>query len=344
MTRSIRRAAPWVGLLAVLAACSATASSSASVGVSGSSSASAPSGVTGSPGPSRSAGVVALSSPSALASGLAHFSESEWGVDYPAAWRYYPISGFAFSFGSVEGYLASTPVDTGRICETTPNSKSCDARAYDLPQGNVVIAVGTGGIPMNDPVAFFDHPSEGTPTRVGGMAAVFKETRQSAERTLLTWEVARPIVYGNWVQLDADIRGPGEDILRAQVEALVASLRFTPEPTPISDDPAVARTIARQALAELKSDPAYACFPDAAGVSRRTTITSLPLGPPLDGPVPVTCSATIAPTDVGFWKLDMAIAWDAAEGRTAGASHTVQWLAPDGTLSGSGSSGDVPGG
>ena len=152
------------------------------------------------------------------------------------------------------------------------------------------------------------------------------------------------MTFGNWVQLDADIRGPGEDILRAQVEALVASLRFTPEPSPISDDPAVAQAIARQALAELKSDPAYTCFPDEAGASRTTTITSLPFGPPLDDPVPVTCSAAIAPTDVGFWKVDLLTSWDAAEGRTQGANHIVQWLDPDGTLSASGSSGDVPGG
>jgi hypothetical protein len=161
---------------------------------------------------------------------------------------------------------------------------------------------------------------------------------------LLKWEIARPTAFGNWVQLDADIRGPGEDLLRAQVEAFVASLRFAPEPTPLSDDPAVAQAIARQALTQLKSDPAYACFPDEAGASRATTITSLPFGPPLNGPVPVICSAAIAPTDVGFWKVNLVISWDAAEGRTAGANHIIQWLDPDGTLSASGSSGDVPGG
>jgi hypothetical protein len=104
---------------------------------------------------------------------MAHLSQAEWSADYPAAWRYYPISGFVFSFSSIQGYLGTTPVDAGRICQTTPNSQSCNARGYDLPPGNVVIAIGNGGIPMEDPVAFFGHPAEGMPTRVGGMAAIF---------------------------------------------------------------------------------------------------------------------------------------------------------------------------
>ena len=86
-----RRAAPWVGLLLLLAACSAGGSA---------------------PSPSASGAVGASARPAAT--GLAHFSQDEWSFDYPAAWRYYPIEGFIFSFYSVQGYLASEPVDSAQ--------------------------------------------------------------------------------------------------------------------------------------------------------------------------------------------------------------------------------------
>jgi len=38
----------------------------------------------------------------------------------------------------------------------------------------------------------------------------------------------------NWVQLDADIRGPGEAELRSEVEALIASFSFDAGPAPLS--------------------------------------------------------------------------------------------------------------
>ncbi|MGZ6300484.1 MAG: hypothetical protein ACXWMN_08350 [Candidatus Limnocylindria bacterium] len=316
-----RRGVPWVALLVLLAACS----------------------VTPKPSPT-AAGMVGSPSPTAQASGLARFTHDDWSIEYPAAWRYFPISGFVTSFYDVAGYLASTPVDTSQICQTTPNSQSCNERGYDLPPSNVVITVGGGGIPMDDPVAFYDHPSQGTPARVGGMAAVLEEDQLAADRIVLTWKIARPTAFGNWVQLDADIRGPGEEALRSQVEALIASFHFTPEPTPISNDPAVARPVARKALTQLKTDSAYACFPDEAGVSRTATITSLPFGPSLTSPQPVTCSVTIAPTNIGFWKLDLDITWDTDRTRKAGANQTVEWLAPEGSLGASSNSGDAPSG
>jgi hypothetical protein len=318
-SHSARHGGLWLAGMLVLGACSAN------------------------PSPSPSASANAAPSPSSSAAGLARFTHDEWSVEYPAAWRFFPIAHFSFSFYSLAGYLASTPVDTSQICQTTPGSTSCNARGYALPPDNVVIAVGNGGVPMDHPIAFYDHPSHGTPARVGGMAAVFEEVQQAADHVVLTWKIARPTAFGNWVQLDADLRGPGEAVLRTQVEALVASFRFTPAPTPMSSDSAVAQAIARKALANLKTDSAYACYPDEAGASRAATITGIPYGPPLSSPLPVTCSAMIASTDVGFWKLDLTIAWEAAGGRQAGTNHVVQWLQPDGSLGASSGSGDWPG-
>jgi hypothetical protein len=312
------RAAPWLALLLVVASCSSASGPSASE---------------------------AASSPesTAEAPGLAHFSQDEWSFDYPAAWHYEPMSGFITSFYDVLGYLGSTPVDTSQICQTTANTQSCNAHGYDLPPGNVVITIGTGGRPISDPVAFFDHPVHGMRTEVGGMAAIFSQDQQASDHVLLTWMIQRPTSIDNWVQLDADIRGPGTDALRSEVDALVASFRFTPEPVPISSDPTVAQEVARKAIAALKTDAAYACFPDEAGMSRDTTISAMPNGPTLASPVPVTCSVAIGPTDIGVWKLDLTISWEASGARKAGSNLTTEWLAPDGSLGASIVSGDYPG-
>jgi hypothetical protein len=314
------RAAACVGLLLVLVACT---------------------GGGPAPSPSTSGSISAKAAP--VPTGLAHFSQDEWSFDYPAAWRYEPMSGFITSFYDVLGYLGSTSVDTSQICQTIGSTQSCNAHGYDLPPGNVVITVGTGGRPMSDPVAFFDHPSDGTRTEVGGMATILSEEQQASDHVILTWKIQRPASIDNWVQLDADIRGPGTDALRSEVDALVASFRFTPEPVPISSDPAVAQDVARKALAQLKTDAAYACFPDEAGMSRQTTITAMPNGPTLSSPLPVTCSVAITPTDIGVWKLDLTISWEASGTRKAGSNLTTEWLAPDGSLGASSQSGDSPG-
>jgi hypothetical protein len=310
-------AALWLGLLLVVASCS-----------------------TGS-GPSDPAGSTSPV-PTAEATGLAHFSQDEWSFDYPAGWHYEPTPALISSFYNVVGYLGSSPVDTSQICQTTPTESRCNPHGYDLPSGNVVITIATWGSPMIDPVAFYDHPADGTRIEVGGMAAIFSEGQQSSDRVLLTWKIERPTAFDNWVQLEADMRGPGLDTLRAQVEALTASFRFAPPPTPISNDPAVAQDVARKAITTLRADAAYACFPDAAGMSRQTTITSMPHGPALSSPVPVTCSVAISPTDIGFWKLDLTISWEASGTRKAGSNVTTQWLAPDGSLGASAESGDSP--
>jgi len=214
------------------------------------------------------------SSPTAIASpddgapstaALSHFSQDEVRFDYPAGWKFNPVD-MVTSFYSVTGYLASTRIDTSKICTTNGNETSCNEHGYTIPPGNVVMEVANWGSPIIDPVAFFDHPDQGLRVTVGGMAAVFSMQQLATDRVILTWKIARPTAFSNWIQLDAEILGPGLDSLRTQVEALIASVHFVPPPEPISTDPAVAQTVAAKALAALKQrGAAYACFPDAAG-------------------------------------------------------------------------------
>lgn len=172
--------------------------------------------------------VRASPSPTTTATGLAHFSQDElgFGFDYPEAWSYEPTQYIAPSGYQLLGYLGTMPVDPSQICHTTAAVSTCDPHAYGLPPGNVVITISNNSGPTTDPIASFERSGLGTPTRVGGMAAVFSDDQQAADRVFLTWKIASPVASNNWIQLDADIRGPGLDIVRTQIEALIASFRF----------------------------------------------------------------------------------------------------------------------
>jgi hypothetical protein len=169
------------------------------------------------------------------------------------------------SFFTTLGYLASTRVDTDAICQRTSSSVSCNFHGYDLRPGSVVVVIelASWGTPMSNPVEFYDHPEDGTRVTVGGTAAVFSEEHIASDHVRLTWKTARPDAFGNWVQIDADIRGPGEQQLRQQVETMVASFRFSPPPSSLPRGQAAAVAVAASAVAELRarSPAAYACFP-----------------------------------------------------------------------------------
>lgn len=268
-------------------------------------------------------------SPSAAdASRLATYSGEGYAFEYPASWHAYPLRMTA-SFFTVAGYLASEPIDTSKICTSTPNSTSCNFRGYDLDPGQVVVEIAAWGTPMDDPLAFWDRPAEGRRILVGGMPAIVTEELAGPDRIVTTWKVARPDVIGNWIQLDADVRGPGDGLARADLQALVQSFRFDPPPTPL--DPSAAGRIGNGALASLHaSDPeAYACFPPA-GKSVRASVTAAP-GAPLRQPLEATCSTAITATDLGFWRLQLTVAWGEDPLRPNLRYTTVQWLQADGT-------------
>jgi hypothetical protein len=156
------------------------------------------------------------------------------------------------------------------------------------------------------------------------MAAIRSEVRKPADRVLLTWRTSPdrpPLTTGS---SSTPTARPRRGDPPAQVEALGASFRFTPAPTPIATDPAVVQAVARKALAALETDPAYACFPDEAGASRPATVTSMPPGPALAHPVPVTCSASIEPT-ASASGTSVSIAWTAGGSRKAGSNVTTGW-------------------
>jgi hypothetical protein len=255
------------------------------------------------------------------------FHGDGWTFDYPSTWKPYPMRVVAFEFTTV-GYVASTTIDTSAICSETEDSASCDFGAYRLPPGNVVIGLANWAPGIEDPVRFFEHPRVGHTVVVGGMPAVMTEDQIADNRVRLEWKIARPDVFGVWVQFTADVRGPRLGELRDAVEASIRSFRFLPPPVPLPQSDEAADAVARQAIASLQAEDAdaYACLPQMVGVDKTETVEAIPAGD-LKKPLQVTCSVTISRTDVGFWKMTLRIEWD------SGVETVVQWLFPDGTLS-----------
>lgn len=275
---------------------------------------------------------------------LTHYAEQGFSLDYPSGWRFSPVVS-RFSFQGTSGYLGTIGVSQNQICQETPSSITCNYRGYHLPAGNVMVLVSHVGIPMTDPVQFYDRPTDGHRVAVGGMPAVASLDALGADRVVLTWKVARPDAFGNWIQFDADIRGPDQATMRAQVEALIASFRFEPPPIPMPSGDGAADAVAAKAVAALQAiqGGAYACFPDRPGLTKRAEVQTLPGFGAFRKPLPVSCTIALAATDVGLWKMELNATWTAASDRSAGSAHTIQWLLPDGSLSASsGGGGQAP--
>jgi hypothetical protein len=167
------------------------------------------------------------------------------------------------------------------------------------------------------------------------MPAAFRERRLKRNRVRLEWQIFRPDFFGTWVQIEADLRGPRVSKLRAQVEAMVASFRFEPAPTPLASGKAAADAIAAVAVQTLqwRDRTTYACFPPV-GVAPVSVVMALPSGT-LRKPLPVICSTAIQRTDIGFWRLKLVARWQAAADRRTGHETTIQWLYPDGRIAAS---------
>lgn len=157
--------------------------------------------------------------------------------DYPAAWLGYDASAAGSGFSSV-AVLGTQSVE--RRCG---NERHVDLNCvYEqrLEAGRVRLFVLTGayrGQTIEDRAPI----ENGTTSRVwvGGMPAIFDEFERRpdsfyGEDQLVHWEIARPGTGGtNVVRLEAMLKEPGVDDARRQLDALVASFRFTngPEPT-----------------------------------------------------------------------------------------------------------------
>jgi hypothetical protein len=186
-----------------------------------------------------------------------------------------------------------------------------------------------GPIDPSDPTGI---ESGGKYVTVGGLPAIFYEESvvDPNSGATLDWTLSVPGDLISRYMIHAEIKSPDVEQMRAQVEALVASISYDP-PVPVLD-PKDGPRIAAIGLAQARSnDPAFACFPSVPGTTATATITQFPMYSALRKPLPVTCSTEIEPVAIGLWKMTLTESWTAAADRSAGSLTTTMWLAPDGT-------------
>lgn len=168
--------------------------------------------------------------------GLKTLDAGDFSFDYPAVWLGYDASASGSGVSSV-AVLGTQPVE--RRCG---NERHVDLNCvYEqrLEAGQIRLFVGTGayrGQTIEDRAPIENGTT--SRVRVGGMPAIFDQFDPRpdsfyGEDTLIHWEIARPGSDGtNVVRLEAMLKEPGVAEGRRQLEALVASFRFTNGPDP----------------------------------------------------------------------------------------------------------------
>jgi hypothetical protein len=289
----------------------------------------------------------ASSTPLALATpapghALARFHEAGLVFDYPAAWHVYHHE-MLTSFSTLVAYLATVPVRSP--CKTTvkgeSGSRTCNVESYDLEPDAIVVRIEHWGAPTFNILE--TDPGGGVRTTVAGLPAIRTDLGNRME-----WKLTMPGFVDNWYEIHADMRGPDLDLLRAQVEALVASLHYDPPPVPLPSGPAgetAMREAVARTLASLAGEYAgYGVFPTDPGTSRSCRITQEPQGPELLQALDATCSTDVEATPLQLWRMTLTMSWPATDAHAAGAQVRTTWLAPDGSVvSGSASGDPLPG-
>lgn len=261
----------------------------------------------------------------------------------PSTWQWSALTApVPADDGEVLGYLVTPGVDAASQC-TADDAEACALSADDIGAGSVAVEL-TGGSSLTSDVWQDETPADAEAVTAGGMPALFRESTDGEDQ-VLSWTVARPETAGGWYRLDARLRGPGQEGLRAQLDALVASLSFEPPPVAPADDRVTLNAIAAAALDELRSEPKgaaqYECFNEQAG-TRPGVVNQLPGQKRLSQPLAVACSLRAEVTRWNQYRVRLRYAWPSLGGRAAGEYVVTQWVAPDGTLGPHHAEGDKP--
>jgi hypothetical protein len=157
-------------------------------------------------------------------------------LSHPSGWTVstvpWPVGvtgGTVTFLGTVPATVTMTPAPN-----TTGGAVRVDTFATTLTPGAVVLRIlvddGTDSLGT-----FLADPTSATATQVGGRPAVMGPSvplgRTGAEEST-TWVVSSGDAYGRRIVITAVLAGPGLDALRAQVDAVVASITLTPSATP----------------------------------------------------------------------------------------------------------------
>jgi hypothetical protein len=266
---------------------------------------------------------------SAAAADLRTFNEDGLTFAYPTAWREFHYS-VTSSFSSQIAYLAT--VDVQEPCTTTADASftttQC-ANRYQLTPGTLVVGILGGGSPGFDMTA--GRPAGSTALTVGGLPAYLETVSPPAADLDLRWTISRPGMVDNFYTIDAQMRGPGIEAMRAQLEALIASVRYDPPVVPLPTGSAAALAAAQSALAALvKDSPVWGCF--SLSGPQTVRIDSMPDGPPLAHPQLATCTMKIEASPLQLWRMSLSMRLSTPDPNVGTGETTIQWINPDGSL------------
>ena len=159
------------------------------------------------------------------ASGLATFDNGLIQFEYPASWVVQNQLPSTSGLGYTTAILGTLPLDPA--CGTT--NINCYFQEK-LKPGTLSIIVG-GAAYSGETI--FDLPLAPTDRHVtiNGLPAIFSDrghvpTDYYESDLEIGWKIASPTDPSQVVSVEAGIKGPGTDVMRAQVEAMVDSLRF----------------------------------------------------------------------------------------------------------------------
>jgi hypothetical protein len=265
---------------------------------------------------------------------LAHFHRDGLAFDYPASWHA-SVSGFNMHYSTILDFVGSGS-GSATCNAVTPGpgedfiSGSECGQTLDYGPGQVIVSISRQyGPPMVSPIDPTDTSALQAGQKyvtVGGLPAMFFDDGG----TQLSWIMSVPGQVGQRYVIQADMKAPGIDVMRAQVQAMVAGLRFDPAPAVLN--PANGPRVAATGLGQLAAkDASYDCFPTIPGTSAESTVTEFPGYSALQKPLPVTCATEIRPDVLGLWEMTLTESWTAAADRSAGSLTTTVWLDPDGT-------------
>lgn len=251
----------------------------------------------------------------------------EYAFDFPATWLAYTASAISGSGDSIDAVLTTQSIED-RCQGVTGVDINC---VYEqrLEPGQLRVFVGSGAYRSYTVLDRADIEN-GTTTRLvaGGMPAILDEFDDAPDDYYLadqsaSWAIATPASLDRVVRIEFRARDPEAAAARAAVDALVASFRFTPPPTPLPDDPEAAIAAARAALdAEAASfrqgfvpadDPDGQTYLDClAPVPGEDRVIGVDYGPggDLGWTVRTSCRWTVrSDTNGPFWRIDTVFEW-----------------------------------
>jgi hypothetical protein len=229
-------------------------------------------------------------------------------------------------------------------CTTASNTTTCGPD-FHLTPGSISVAVYWQDGPMViDPFAPVAEPGPNDRrVMIDGVPAILSAVHPSGLAgggEEISLELAGPSLTAPPIFVLAELEGPPEEGLVAQVNAVLASVHYEPALHPTASmDAAAAHAAAAAAVGKLTSDASGAggaggalpCFQLPGDADRSTVLTEVPYGPTLTKPLPVTCSTAIEGTSVEVWKFVVTISWAAAADRKAGSADILTWVSLDGT-------------